>query len=330
MARVPAAGNGRSRGPRGGDKPATRTGKAAPRASNASTSDTASARADKAPSSTGTPRGPRPGQRAPARGRRGGPGGRGGASGRRIDPARLVAFDVLRAVRERDAYANLLLPDAAARARSDRAGRRAGHRAQLRHAARAGHLRRGDRGLAAPVASIRSTRPCGTCSASARTSCSRPGSARTRRSPRRWTWSERSAGPGAAGLRQRRAAAGGHPRPGGWLDDRHRARPGQPIPSGHLAVRYSHPRWIVDAHQPQRWPRTPAGPGSARPRPRWPRRPGGPRVALCAVPGLARPGGTGGRRGGARALVAVRRLSGVPATRRRSPRSRQGRAARAG
>ena len=109
MARVPAAGNGRSRGPRGGDKPGARTGQAAPRVSNASTSDTASARADKAPSSAGTPRRPRPGQRAAARGRRGGAGGRGGASGRRIDPARLVAFDVLRAVRERDAYANLLL-----------------------------------------------------------------------------------------------------------------------------------------------------------------------------------------------------------------------------
>src|SRR5205809_6154203 len=31
-------------------------------------------------------------------------------SGRRVDPARLVAFEVLRASRERDAYANLLLP----------------------------------------------------------------------------------------------------------------------------------------------------------------------------------------------------------------------------
>src|SRR6185295_10209475 len=91
MARVPAAGNGRSRGPRGEDKPGARTGKAAPR--------------------VGTPRDPRPGQRAAARTRRGGTGGRGGASGRRIDPARLVAFDVLRAVRERDAYANLLLPN---------------------------------------------------------------------------------------------------------------------------------------------------------------------------------------------------------------------------
>ena len=39
VARVPAAGHGRSRGPRGGDKPGARTGKAASRASSASTSD---------------------------------------------------------------------------------------------------------------------------------------------------------------------------------------------------------------------------------------------------------------------------------------------------
>src|SRR4029077_4382039 len=63
------------------------------------------------PAAARPPRVPRPGPRAAARGRRGGTGGRGGASGRRIDPARLVAFDVLRAVRERDAYANLLLPN---------------------------------------------------------------------------------------------------------------------------------------------------------------------------------------------------------------------------
>src|SRR5215831_2729722 len=87
VARGPAAGRGRSSGPHAGDKPASRAGQPASRG--------------------GTSRAPRPGQRAPARGSRG---GTGGASGRRIDPARLVAFEVLRAVRERDAYANLLLP----------------------------------------------------------------------------------------------------------------------------------------------------------------------------------------------------------------------------
>src|SRR5215472_16250039 len=80
MARGPAAGRGRSRGPHAGDTSGARPG---------------------------TPRGSRPDRRTPSGGRRG---GTGGASGRRIDPARLVAFEVLRAVRERDAYANLVLP----------------------------------------------------------------------------------------------------------------------------------------------------------------------------------------------------------------------------
>src|SRR6266566_5288521 len=108
VARGPAAGRGRSRGPHTGDKPAARAGQPASRTGKpASRADQPAARADKAASRTGTPRGPRQGQRAPARGSRG---GTGGGSGRRIDPARLVAFEVLRAVRERVAYANLLLP----------------------------------------------------------------------------------------------------------------------------------------------------------------------------------------------------------------------------
>lgn len=39
---------------------------------------------------------------------------------RRSDPARLVAFQVLRAVAEDDAYANLVLPTAIRRAKLDR------------------------------------------------------------------------------------------------------------------------------------------------------------------------------------------------------------------
>src|SRR5262249_44392146 len=94
MARGPAAGGGRSPGPRAGDKPASRTGQTASRTGQ---------RTDR----TGTPQGPRAGQRT---GGRGGKGGGGGASRRRIDPARLVAFEVLRAVRERAASATLPLP----------------------------------------------------------------------------------------------------------------------------------------------------------------------------------------------------------------------------
>src|SRR5215472_7874095 len=105
MARGPAAGRGRSHGPHAGDTPGTRTDKPGTRsdkpASRTGTPGTrggkAAPRADKPASRAGTPRGRRRG-------------GTGGAPGRRIDPARLVAFDVLRAVRERDAYANLVLP----------------------------------------------------------------------------------------------------------------------------------------------------------------------------------------------------------------------------
>src|SRR5256885_10551118 len=101
MSQGPAAGRGRSRGPHAGDKPGTRTDKPGTR------TDKTASRTDKPASRAGTTQGPRQGQRASAGGGRR---GAGRASGRRIDPARLVAFEVLRAVRERDAYANLLLP----------------------------------------------------------------------------------------------------------------------------------------------------------------------------------------------------------------------------
>src|SRR2546430_5103413 len=81
MSQGPAAGRGRSRGPHAGDKPGTRA-------------DKAPARTDKPDSRAGTPRWPRQDQRASVRG------GRGGtrrASGRRMDPARLVALEVPRA-----------------------------------------------------------------------------------------------------------------------------------------------------------------------------------------------------------------------------------------
>src|SRR5262249_16987864 len=71
-----------------------------------SRADEPGSRADEPGSRAGAPRGPRPSQRAPAGGSRGT--GSGGSSGRRVDPARLVAFELLRGVRERDAYANLL------------------------------------------------------------------------------------------------------------------------------------------------------------------------------------------------------------------------------
>ena len=53
-----------------------------------------------------------------------------------LTPPGSAAYDVLRAVRVDDAYANLVLPQAAARAPAQRPGRRLRHRARLRHAAR--------------------------------------------------------------------------------------------------------------------------------------------------------------------------------------------------
>ena len=58
---------------------------------------------------------------------------------RSTDPARRAAFDLLRAVEERDAYANLVLPGLLRDAADRRPRRGVRHRARLRHAARAGH-----------------------------------------------------------------------------------------------------------------------------------------------------------------------------------------------
>ena len=75
------------------------------------------------------------------------------------DPVRILAFEALRAVDERDAYANLVLPAAAAQGAGagkgrdfDAPGRGARHRAGLRHAAPAGHVRRDHRRLRRPAA----------------------------------------------------------------------------------------------------------------------------------------------------------------------------------
>ena len=191
------------------------------------------------------PRGPASGPARARRGSRGGTGGGGGASGRRTDPARLVAFEVLRAVRERDAYANLLLP-ALLRERG-LTGRDAALATELslRHAARAGHLRRGDRRLQRPRPRPDRPAACATCSGSARTSCSPPGSARTRRSPRRWTWPGRS--PGRARRASSTPCCAGSP-PGTWRPGSTPPRPAAAAdPLGHLASATATRAWIVAA-----------------------------------------------------------------------------------
>jgi 16S rRNA (cytosine967-C5)-methyltransferase len=296
VARVPAAGHGRSRGPYGGDKPgartgkaaspagsastsdkpASRTGKAASRASNASTGDTAPARSGKAASRAGTPRGPRPGQRAPAKG------GRGGASGRRIDPARLVAFDVLRAVRERDAYANLLLP-ALLRERG-LTGRDAALATELSYGTLRGQgtydaviaacSARGLDRIDPPVLDVLrlgahqllATRVGAHAAVATSVDLAREVS-----------------GPGAAGFVNavlRRVATRDLET---WITATAPGRATDPV--GHLAVRYSHPRWIVDAISASLAEE--AATGLSETEAVLAASAGRPRVALCAVPGLA-------------------------------------------
>jgi len=282
MARVPAAGNGRSRGPRGGDKPGARTGQAAPRVSNASTSDPASARADKAPSSTGTPRGPRPGQRAAARGRRGGAGGRGGASGRRIDPARLVAFDVLRAVRERDAYANLLLPNLL-RERG-LTGRDAALATELTYGTLRGQgtydaviAACSARGFDQIDPPVRDVLRLGTHQLLATRIGAHAAVATSVDLVREVS------GPGAAGFVNAVLRRVGTRDLEAWITATAPGRATDPV--GHLAVRHSHTRWIVDAISAAL--AEDAATGFSETEAALAASSGRPRVALCAVPGLA-------------------------------------------
>ena len=73
---------------------------------------------------------------------------------------------------------------------------------------------------------------------------------------------------------------------------------------GHLAVRYSHPRWMAQA-MAEALGEDPAG-GLAGTEAALAADGIRPRVTLCVVPGLADPGGTPGRRRGTRLLVTVR------------------------
>jgi 16S rRNA (cytosine967-C5)-methyltransferase len=301
VARGPAAGRGRSRGPHTDDKPGTRTDKAASRSDKApartdkaaSRSDKTSARTDKAASRSdkipartdkpasraGTPRGPRQGQRAPARGGRG---GTGGGSGRRIDPARLVAFEVLRAVRERDAYANLLLP-ALLRERG-LTGRDAALATELSY----GTLR-GQGTYDAVIAAcsardldridppVRDVLRLGAHQLLATRVGAHAAVATSVDLARQVT------GPGATGFVNavlRRVATRDLE---AWITATAPGRAADPV--GHLAIRYSHPRWIVDAISASLAEE--AATGLSETEAVLAASAGRPRVALCAVPGLA-------------------------------------------
>ena len=214
----------------------------------------------------------------------------------RPDAPRRVAFDLLRAVAERDAYANLVLPGAAARARPARPRRGVRHRAGLRHAARPGHVRRGARPPASTGRWARSTRRCSTCSGSAPTSCSAMRVPAARRGRRDGRAGPRGGRRGPRLVRQRGAAPG---RPAGprRLARRGRARRTTTTRSATWRSSHSHPRWIVSALRdaPRRVART-------RPRRCSPPTTSAPQVTLVARPGRAdawpswsRPGAGPGR-----------------------------------
>ena len=307
MTRGPAAGRGRSRGPRAGDKPGTRTDqpgtradkpgtrtdKAASRADKpaaradkpaaradkpAARADKPAARADKPAARAGTPRGPRQGQRAPARGGRGG----GGASGRRIDPARLVAFEVLRAVRERDAYANLLLP-ALLRERG-LTGRDAALATELSYGTLRGQgtydaviAACSARGLDQIDPPVRDVLRLGAHQLLATRVGAHAAVATS------VDLAREVSGPGAAGFVNavlRRVATRDRE---AWITATAPGRADDLV--GHLAVRYSHPRWIVDAISASL--AEDAATGLSETEAVLAASAGRPRVALCAVPGLA-------------------------------------------
>jgi 16S rRNA (cytosine967-C5)-methyltransferase len=229
----------------------------------------------------------RPGQARKPPGRPGQartPAARGGSRGR-ADPARRAALDVLCAVAERDAYANLMLP--ATLARRGLGGRDAALATELTY----GTLRGigtydavlgicCDRGLDTLDPEVREVLRLGTHQLLA-----------TRIAPHAAVATSVDlvrdvAGPRPAGFVNavlRRVAARDLE---GWLEI---AAPGRADDlAGHLAVRYSHPRWIVDALR-EALGEDPAGPlteteallaaDSER-----------PAVTLCVVPGLAEPG----------------------------------------
>jgi 16S rRNA (cytosine967-C5)-methyltransferase len=291
VARGPAAGRGRSDGPRAGDKPGARTDQAASRTDKpasrtgqptpgtgqpASRTGQPASRTGQRTDRTGTPRGPRAGQHA------GGRGGGGGASRRRIDPARLVAFEVLRAVRERDAYANLVLP-ALLRDRG-LAGRDAAFATELGYGTLRGQgtydaviaacSSRGFDQIDPPVRDVLrlgahqllATRVGAHAAVATSVDLAREVS-----------------GPGAAGFVNAvlRRMAGRDLE--AWIAATAPSRADDPL--GHLAVRYSCPAWIVAAFAASLGEDPAAGltgteaalaACSAR-----------PQVALCAVPGLA-------------------------------------------
>ena len=231
--------------------------------------------------------------------------GRDGPGRRSGDPARRVALDVLLAVADRDAYANLLLPQLIAQRHLS--GRDAALATELSY----GTLR--GRGTYDAVLAICSDRDLGSLDPAVR-EVLRLGTHQllaTRIQPHAAVATSVNLVKAAAGQRPagfvnailRRVATRDL---AAWLDIAAPARDADPI--GSLAVRYSHPGWVVEAFAAALG-EVPGGAleqteaalaaGSER-----------PSVHLCVVPGLATPAGARDRRLRSGPLVAVRRLPG--------------------
>ena len=243
---------------------------------------------------------------------------------RRADPARLAAFDVLRAVDERRRVRQPRSLPACCATRGLE-GRDAAFATELAYGTlrRAGAPRRGARQRASTGRWTQVDPPVlRRAAARARTSCCAPASRRTRR------WRRPSSWPGVVG---RRAAARfvnavlrkvGERDLDGWLG-RGRARPPSTDPIGHLAVVHAHPRLDRRARCADALAPTAAGPGELERLLAADNEPGRghPRRPARAVD--RRRAASTSRRRPARPLVAVRRDPRPAATRARSPRSRR-------
>jgi len=223
------------------------------------------------------------GRAAPARPSRGRP-ARGRPSHGRVDPARRVAFDVLSAVAERDAYANLLLP--ALLADRGLTGRDAALATELTY----GTLR--GQGSYDAILAICSDRDPGRLD---------PPLRRVLRLGAHQLLATRIGAHAAVDTSVNLAKDVAGPRPAGfvnavlrrvatrdldsWLEIAAPSRADDPV--GYLSVAYSHPRWIVSALS-EALGQDPAA-GLAETEAALAADNERPRVTLCAVPGLADP-----------------------------------------
>ena len=223
------------------------------------------------------------GRAAPARPPRGQP-ARARPSRGRVDPARRVAFDVLSAVAERDAYANLLLP--ALLADRGLTGRDAALATELTY----GTLR--GQGSYDAILAICSDREPGRLD---------PPLRRVLRLGAHQLLATRIGAHAAVDTSVNLAKDVAGPRPAGfvnavlrrvatrdlegWLEIAAPSRADDPV--GYLSVAYSHPRWIVSALS-EALGEDPAA-GLAETEAALAADNERPRVTLCAVPGLADP-----------------------------------------